>query len=73
MVRMRDFNHKKVTESCSLTKLFSRTLIRRRLFPPIGLIIAFGYYNGLRMSQLIIIVYRMCLGPSPLTGGGLLF
>ena len=51
---MRDLNQK------NDIKLFSRTLIGRRLSPPIGLIIPFDYYNRLRMSQVVMVVYRMC-------------
>ena len=41
-----------------------------KLSPPIGLIISFGYCNGLRMSQLLMMSYRMCVSPSPVMGGG---
>lgn len=41
-----------------------------KLSPPIALIISFGYYNRLRMSQLIMMSYRMCESPSPVMGGG---
>ena len=41
-----------------------------KLFPPIGLIISFGYYNRLGMSQLIMMSYRMYVSPSPVMGGG---
>ena len=52
------------------THLASTTHEEMKLSPSIGFVIFIDYYNGLRMSQLIMMNYQMCESPSLVMGGG---
>ena len=55
------------------TNSTSSTHKEMKLSPSIGFVIFIDYSNRLIMSQLIMINYQMCVSPSPVMGGGLLF
>ena len=54
------------------TKTFSSTHEELELSSPIGLMNFSRNGKRLRMSQLIMMNYRMCVSPPPVMGGGLL-
>ena len=52
------------------TKTFSSTHEEVELSSPIGLMNFSGNGKRLRISQLIMMNYRMCVSPPPVMGGG---